>query len=292
MDPINILDEDPAFYDFDQEHDFSDIEAFNVAVTATSDMARLMHACDACRKRKIRCDGRKPICLSCHRFKRDCHFSPVQKRRANKKTFAERLEERLENLERLLEPVVRKVMGDEFVDSISDGEPDNDVQENRQSSSASPKYTSHDVAQSESSPAPSTPTNNKRAHNELKIIMVNPKKSRSKSPTKSSTPLSVTPSNDTHVQHYGGLQNVNQPKLTISSSATLGFNTKGLSAETIELTNVHKGFEFITPEDAAIMTAKAMYPNVSSIMVSGTHNSDFGNYVYQTTEKDQYNLLM
>jgi len=79
----------------------------NVRMYNATDNVRLMHACDSCRKKKIRCDGKRPQCFNCGRQNiSGCHYSPVQKRRAKKKSFPERLEDRLHRLERLLKPLV------------------------------------------------------------------------------------------------------------------------------------------------------------------------------------------
>lgn len=38
-------------------------------------------ACDMCRKKKIKCDGRMPKCSHCINYKTDCVFTPVEKKR-------------------------------------------------------------------------------------------------------------------------------------------------------------------------------------------------------------------
>jgi hypothetical protein len=37
---------------------------------------RVAHACDACHKRKYKCDGAKPQCASCTKSKIDCVYTP------------------------------------------------------------------------------------------------------------------------------------------------------------------------------------------------------------------------
>ncbi|KAI9479200.1 hypothetical protein LPJ55_000832 [Coemansia sp. RSA 990] len=42
---------------------------------------RLMLSCDNCRKKKIRCNGDKPVCNSCQKSNTLCHYSPVGPRK-------------------------------------------------------------------------------------------------------------------------------------------------------------------------------------------------------------------
>ncbi|KAJ2451433.1 hypothetical protein EV183_003614 [Coemansia sp. RSA 2336] len=47
----------------------------------TDTPVRLMLSCDNCRKKKIRCNGDKPICNSCQKSNIVCHYSPVGPRK-------------------------------------------------------------------------------------------------------------------------------------------------------------------------------------------------------------------
>ena len=38
-------------------------------------------ACDMCRKKKIKCDGKLPACTHCTNYKTDCVFTQVEKKR-------------------------------------------------------------------------------------------------------------------------------------------------------------------------------------------------------------------
>ncbi|KAJ2512514.1 hypothetical protein GGI11_004709, partial [Coemansia sp. RSA 2049] len=44
-------------------------------------LSRLMLSCDNCRKKKIRCNGGKPVCSSCQKNGAICHYSPVGPRK-------------------------------------------------------------------------------------------------------------------------------------------------------------------------------------------------------------------
>lgn len=39
-------------------------------------------ACDMCRKKKIKCDGKLPACTHCINYKTDCVFTQVEKKRS------------------------------------------------------------------------------------------------------------------------------------------------------------------------------------------------------------------
>ena len=40
-----------------------------------------LQACDMCRKKKIKCDGKLPACTHCINYKTDCVFTQVEKKR-------------------------------------------------------------------------------------------------------------------------------------------------------------------------------------------------------------------
>jgi Fungal Zn(2)-Cys(6) binuclear cluster domain len=40
-----------------------------------------IQACDMCRKKKIKCDGRLPKCGHCTNYKTECVFTQVEKKR-------------------------------------------------------------------------------------------------------------------------------------------------------------------------------------------------------------------
>lgn len=46
-----------------------------------SDYADGLQACDMCRKKKIKCDGKMPSCTHCQNYKTECIFTQVEKKR-------------------------------------------------------------------------------------------------------------------------------------------------------------------------------------------------------------------
>ncbi|KAJ1920611.1 hypothetical protein H4219_001169 [Mycoemilia scoparia] len=54
---------------------------------STTPKVKLLQSCDFCRRRKVKCDGGKPVCSTCVRHKENCHYSPlaVPRRRTTKK---------------------------------------------------------------------------------------------------------------------------------------------------------------------------------------------------------------
>ncbi|KAE8359549.1 fungal-specific transcription factor domain-containing protein [Aspergillus caelatus] len=65
---------------------------------------RIARACDMCRKKKIKCDGKMPKCSHCINYKTDCVFTQVEKKRNPPKgaKYIEGLENRLGRMESLL----------------------------------------------------------------------------------------------------------------------------------------------------------------------------------------------
>lgn len=43
---------------------------------------RIARACDMCRKKKIKCDGKMPSCTHCVNYKTKCVFTQVEKKRS------------------------------------------------------------------------------------------------------------------------------------------------------------------------------------------------------------------
>lgn len=46
------------------------------------DEADGLQACDMCRKKKIKCDGKMPACTHCINYKTECVFTQVEKKRS------------------------------------------------------------------------------------------------------------------------------------------------------------------------------------------------------------------
>ena len=65
---------------------------------------RIARACDMCRKKKIKCDGKMPKCSHCENYKTHCVFTQVEKKRQPPKgaKYIEGLENRLGRMEGLL----------------------------------------------------------------------------------------------------------------------------------------------------------------------------------------------
>ncbi|KAK0720446.1 fungal-specific transcription factor domain-containing protein [Lasiosphaeris hirsuta] len=65
---------------------------------------RIARACDMCRKKKIKCDGKLPACTHCINYKTECVFTQVEKKRNPPKgaKYIEGLENRLGRMEHLL----------------------------------------------------------------------------------------------------------------------------------------------------------------------------------------------
>ena len=65
---------------------------------------RIARACDMCRKKKIKCDGKMPKCSHCENYNTECVFTHVEKKRAPPKgaKYIEGLENRLGRMESLL----------------------------------------------------------------------------------------------------------------------------------------------------------------------------------------------
>lgn len=48
---------------------------------AFATLTPLPQACDMCRKKKIKCDGKLPACTHCINYKTECVFTQVEKKR-------------------------------------------------------------------------------------------------------------------------------------------------------------------------------------------------------------------
>ncbi|KAJ2551524.1 hypothetical protein GGH95_005911, partial [Coemansia sp. RSA 1836] len=70
---------------------------------------RLMRACDTCRRKKVKCNGTKPSCTHCTRMKLACHYSPLVRKKRVRRSIIDKLEERLESMEQMLQPLVERL---------------------------------------------------------------------------------------------------------------------------------------------------------------------------------------
>ncbi|KAI1813963.1 N-terminal binuclear Zn cluster-containing protein [Poronia punctata] len=111
---------------------------------------RIARACDMCRKKKIKCDGKMPACTHCINYKTDCVFTQVEKKRSPPKgaKYIEGLENRLLRMESLLRLSGLLGDGDEATDLATLEK--RLAEKNRQSKHAS--HASHISQASQSSP--------------------------------------------------------------------------------------------------------------------------------------------
>ncbi|KAK5173728.1 uncharacterized protein LTR77_002409 [Saxophila tyrrhenica] len=98
-----------AGYDGDGDAEDDDNEQGNVGDGEDGEgrdpkRRRIARACDMCRKKKIKCDGKAPKCSHCENYKTECIFTPQEKKRAPPKgaKYIEGLENRLGRMESLL----------------------------------------------------------------------------------------------------------------------------------------------------------------------------------------------
>jgi hypothetical protein len=94
-----------GFDDDDQDTEQGDAAGDNDGGdTRDAKRRRIARACDMCRKKKIKCDGKMPKCSHCENYKTECIFTPVEKKRAPPKgaKYIEGLENRLGRMESLL----------------------------------------------------------------------------------------------------------------------------------------------------------------------------------------------
>ncbi|KAJ3091795.1 hypothetical protein HK102_013386 [Quaeritorhiza haematococci] len=64
---------------------------------------RVTQACDACNKKKVKCDGEKPACSNCVRASIPCSYFRGAKKRGPRPGYIESLENRLKEMEAVLE---------------------------------------------------------------------------------------------------------------------------------------------------------------------------------------------
>lgn len=64
---------------------------------------RRVLACGTCRKRKLKCDSKRPKCSTCARLGHPCHYDEVRKKSGPKRGYVKELEARLKQVETLLQ---------------------------------------------------------------------------------------------------------------------------------------------------------------------------------------------
>ncbi|PIA19022.1 hypothetical protein COEREDRAFT_27174, partial [Coemansia reversa NRRL 1564] len=60
---------------------------------------RISRACDRCRRKKVKCDGRRPICTHCEAIDASCTYMDTTKKRGPSKGYIDAIECRLHKLE-------------------------------------------------------------------------------------------------------------------------------------------------------------------------------------------------
>ncbi|PYH93431.1 hypothetical protein BO71DRAFT_327675 [Aspergillus ellipticus CBS 707.79] len=62
-----------------------------------------MQACNTCRRKKVKCDGKRPACSPCHAFNLQCAYQDgVDRRSRSSRAYVEELEKRVESLQEQL----------------------------------------------------------------------------------------------------------------------------------------------------------------------------------------------
>ncbi|TEA22425.1 Fusaridione A cluster transcription factor fsdR [Colletotrichum sidae] len=116
---------------------------------------RIARACDMCRKKKIKCDGKLPACSHCINYKTDCVFTQVEKKRNPPKgaKYIEGLENRLGRMENLL-----RLSG--LLDEDDNGETDLGTLEKRLAEKHQQSRQASQIASNPTSPSQATPGQN------------------------------------------------------------------------------------------------------------------------------------
>ncbi|KAJ2812289.1 hypothetical protein H4S07_001502 [Coemansia furcata] len=105
-----MSEEDPAMdVAYTQDDDEDEEEEDAGEEEGASKQARLMRACDNCRRKKVKCNGTKPSCSHCTRMKLGCHYSPLVRKKRVRRSIIDKLEERLESMEQMLQPLVERL---------------------------------------------------------------------------------------------------------------------------------------------------------------------------------------
>ncbi|KAJ5789654.1 transcriptional regulator family: Fungal Specific TF [Penicillium psychrosexuale] len=109
FDQPNMMNQTPQLFSYDHSqmqagsmYDDSSLGAGDE--TNDAKRRRIARACDMCRKKKIKCDGKMPKCSHCINYKTECIFTQVEKKRNPPKgaKYIEGLENRLGRMESLL----------------------------------------------------------------------------------------------------------------------------------------------------------------------------------------------
>ncbi|KAB8261942.1 hypothetical protein BDV32DRAFT_28322 [Aspergillus pseudonomiae] len=89
--------------------------------TKVTKASRITIACNACRFRKQKCSGKKPVCTQCLQHNRICDW-PEQLKRGPAKGYIESLEHRLQETENVLLNVLSQISDAQLSASIAQGQ--------------------------------------------------------------------------------------------------------------------------------------------------------------------------
>ncbi|KAJ2335552.1 hypothetical protein GGH92_007998, partial [Coemansia sp. RSA 2673] len=67
---------------------------------------RVSRACDRCRRKKTKCDAKRPVCSHCQAISASCTYLDAAKKRGPPKGYIEVIENRLHKVEELLRDLV------------------------------------------------------------------------------------------------------------------------------------------------------------------------------------------
>ncbi|KAJ1931821.1 hypothetical protein EC988_009661, partial [Linderina pennispora] len=82
---------------------------------------RLLQACDSCRRKKIKCDSTKPSCWQCKNMRLACHYSPLVRKRRRRRSAVGNLEQRIECMERILQPLIERILPTSLAMDVTQG---------------------------------------------------------------------------------------------------------------------------------------------------------------------------
>ncbi|CAL5874636.1 uncharacterized protein PFLUO_LOCUS8933 [Penicillium psychrofluorescens] len=106
--PSSLFALDPSQYssaDFSQSASMADYgppaDAANHSESNTGPRSKRI-ACVVCRRRKLRCDGKRPSCGTCSRLGHECAYDEARKKSGPKRGYVKQLEARLAQVETLL----------------------------------------------------------------------------------------------------------------------------------------------------------------------------------------------
>ncbi|KAJ1800968.1 hypothetical protein LPJ59_000669, partial [Coemansia sp. RSA 2399] len=120
----NESDHDDENNNNNEEEEDDDDDRDNEGDETQSKQPRLMRACDNCRRKKVKCNGTRPSCTHCTRMKLACHYSPLVRKKRTRRSLIDKLEERLESMEQMLQPLVERLSPNDPIMGAADGSHD------------------------------------------------------------------------------------------------------------------------------------------------------------------------